>query len=135
MTADAKIISPQLSVKKPKGPPKLSGGLPVIDHTGAFIKDTVGLLQRTHDECGAVGRFRLFGKDVILLTGPEAQEAVFRKYDEVLSPNADHEVTGMLVAAMFAGHHTSSITTAWTLVELLGETVDPPRSGPLTPAG
>src|SRR5699024_2050991 len=31
----------------------------------------------------------------------------------------DHEITGMLVAAMFAGHHTSSVTTAWTLLELL----------------
>ncbi|MBX3273181.1 MAG: cytochrome P450 [Sandaracinaceae bacterium] len=28
------------------------------------------------------------------------------------------EITGMLLAAMFAGHHTSSVTTAWTLVEL-----------------
>jgi sterol 14-demethylase len=32
---------------------------------------------------------------------------------------SDHEITGMLVAAMFAGHHTSSVTTAWTLIELL----------------
>ena len=31
----------------------------------------------------------------------------------------DHEITGMLVAAMFAGHHTSSVTVAWTLLELL----------------
>ncbi len=30
-----------------------------------------------------------------------------------------HEITGMLLAAMFAGHHTSSVTTAWTLVRLL----------------
>ncbi len=28
------------------------------------------------------------------------------------------EITGMLLAAMFAGHHTSSVTTAWTLIEL-----------------
>lgn len=33
-----------------------------------------------------------------------------------LSP---HEITGLLLAAMFAGHHTSSVTTAWTLIELL----------------
>ncbi len=92
MTADAQIISPQHSVTKPKDPPKLRGGLPVIGHTGAFIKDTVGLLQRTHDECGAVGRFRLFGKDVILFTGPEAQEALFRQSDEVLSPNAAYQM-------------------------------------------
>jgi sterol 14-demethylase len=31
----------------------------------------------------------------------------------------DHEITGMLVAAMFAGHHTSAVTSAWTLLELL----------------
>ncbi|MFW6049539.1 MAG: cytochrome P450 [Myxococcota bacterium] len=32
---------------------------------------------------------------------------------------SDHEITGMVLAAMFAGHHTSSVTTAWTLFELL----------------
>ncbi len=31
----------------------------------------------------------------------------------------ENEITGMLLAAMFAGHHTSSVTTAWTLLELL----------------
>jgi sterol 14-demethylase len=32
---------------------------------------------------------------------------------------SEHEITGLLLAAMFAGHHTSSVTTAWTLLELL----------------
>ena len=32
---------------------------------------------------------------------------------------SDHEITGMLVAAMFAGHHTSSATASWALLELL----------------
>jgi sterol 14-demethylase len=31
----------------------------------------------------------------------------------------DHEIAGILIAAMFAGHHTSSVTTAWSLLELL----------------
>ena len=31
---------------------------------------------------------------------------------------SEHEITGMLIAAMFAGHHTSSVTTAWALLEL-----------------
>jgi sterol 14-demethylase len=31
----------------------------------------------------------------------------------------EDEITGLLLAAMFAGHHTSSVTTAWTLLELL----------------
>jgi len=32
---------------------------------------------------------------------------------------SDDEITGMLLAAMFAGHHTSSVTTAWTILELM----------------
>lgn len=28
------------------------------------------------------------------------------------------EITGMLLSAMFAGHHTSSVTTAWALIDL-----------------
>jgi sterol 14-demethylase len=31
----------------------------------------------------------------------------------------EYEITGMLLAAMFAGHHTSSVTTSWTMLELL----------------
>lgn len=31
---------------------------------------------------------------------------------------SEHEITGMLIAAMFAGHHTSSVTTAWAILEL-----------------
>ncbi len=35
------------------------------------------------------------------------------------TPLSDHEIAGILIANMFAGHHTSSVTTAWTLIELL----------------
>ena len=92
MTAHAQIGSSRLTAAKLKNPPRLAGGLPVIGHTRAFINDTVGLLQRTHDECGAVGKFKLFGKDIILFTGPEAHEALFRQPDEVLSPNAAYKM-------------------------------------------
>jgi sterol 14-demethylase len=40
------------------------------------------------------------------------------KYSDGRPLNED-EITGMLLAAMFAGHHTSSVTTAWALIELL----------------
>lgn len=40
------------------------------------------------------------------------------KYADGRSLN-DDEITGLLLAAIFAGHHTSSVTTAWTLLELL----------------
>jgi sterol 14-demethylase len=32
---------------------------------------------------------------------------------------SERELTGLLLAGMFAGHHTSSVTTAWALLELL----------------
>lgn len=35
------------------------------------------------------------------------------------APLTDYEITGTLIAAMFAGHHTSSVTTAWALIELV----------------
>ncbi|MFO0554802.1 MAG: cytochrome P450 [Polyangiaceae bacterium] len=34
-------------------------------------------------------------------------------------PLTEYEITGMLIASMFAGHHTSSVTTAWALIELV----------------
>jgi sterol 14-demethylase len=92
MTAHAQTDSRHLTTAKLKNPPRLKGGVPLIGHTRAFISDTVGLLQRTHDECGAVGKFKLFGKDIILFTGPEAHEALFRQPDEVLSPNAAYKM-------------------------------------------
>ncbi len=34
------------------------------------------------------------------------------------TPLSDHEITGLLLAAMFAGHHTSAVTAAWMMLEL-----------------
>jgi len=92
MTAPAHSTSAPLTAGKLKRPPKLRGGLPLIGHTMDFVRDTIGLLQKTYDQCGRVGRFKLFGKDMILFTGPEAHEALFRQPDEVLSPNAAYKM-------------------------------------------
>ncbi len=40
------------------------------------------------------------------------------RYDDG-TPLSPHEITGMLIAAVFAGHHTTSGTAAWVLIELL----------------
>ena len=92
MTARAESTDAPLTPEGTKRPPKLKGGLPILGHTMAFVKDTIGLLQRTYDECGQVGRFKLFGKDMILFTGPEAHEALFGLPDDVLSPNAAYKM-------------------------------------------
>jgi sterol 14-demethylase len=46
--------------------------------------DPIGLMRRVRAECGDVGQFTLAGRDVVLLTGAEANETFFRAPDEVL---------------------------------------------------
>jgi sterol 14-demethylase len=67
-------------------PPRVSGeGEP--DGTGHLEElrtDPIGLMERTRAECGDVGTFRLADRDVVLLTGPDANEIFFRAPDEEL---------------------------------------------------
>jgi sterol 14-demethylase len=53
-------------------------------HLAELRTDPIALLQRVRDECGTVGRFRLAERDVVLVTGAEANEAFFRAPDSVL---------------------------------------------------
>jgi len=46
-------------------------------------------------------------------------QALIEAHYEDGSKLTAHEITGMLIAAVFAGHHTSSGTASWVLVELL----------------
>jgi sterol 14alpha-demethylase len=73
-------------------PPRVSGGLPLIGHGVEFAKDCLGLLWRAYQEHGAVASLRIFHKDIVLFTGPEAQEAMFRAPDEVLSPSEAYKM-------------------------------------------
>ena len=69
-----------------------SVGIPdIIRGTGHLPEmrvDPIGLFTRVREECGPVGRFRLAGKNVVLVTGAEANEAFFRAPDEVLDQAA-----------------------------------------------
>ena len=53
-------------------------------HLEDLRDDPIDLLHRVRDECGDVGRFRLGPRDVVLVTGAEANEVFFRAPDEVL---------------------------------------------------
>jgi sterol 14-demethylase len=53
-------------------------------HLAELRTDPIGLLQRVRDECGVIGRFRLAERDVVLVSGAEANEAFFRAPDSVL---------------------------------------------------
>jgi sterol 14-demethylase len=75
-----------------KRPPKASGGLPVLGHGVDFVRDTLGLLRRVHEELGEIGEFKVAHRTFVLMTGPEAAEAVFRAPDEQLSPNEAYKM-------------------------------------------
>ena len=53
-------------------------------HLEELRVDPIGLMERTRAECGDVGVFRLADRDVVLLTGPDANEIFFRAPDEDL---------------------------------------------------
>ncbi|MGV3759260.1 MAG: cytochrome P450 [Actinomycetota bacterium] len=67
-------------------PPRVSGeGDPSgTGHLEELRRDPIGLMMRTRAECGDVGTFRLADRDVVLLTGPDANEIFFRAPDEEL---------------------------------------------------
>lgn len=70
------------------GPPKVSGDDGGTGHLEELRRDPIGLMQRVRAECGDVGEFRLADKDVVLLTGAEANEAFFRASDDELDQAA-----------------------------------------------
>jgi len=67
-------------------PPRVSGEGEAggTGHLEELRVDPIGLMQRTRAECGDVGTFRLADRDVVLLTGPEANERFFRAPEEDL---------------------------------------------------
>jgi len=57
-----------------------------------FLRDLNGLLDHARRECGDVARIKVFGRDIVLVTGPAGQEEVFRAKDDVLSPKAAYKL-------------------------------------------
>ncbi|CAB4726110.1 MAG: cytochrome P450 [Actinobacteria bacterium] len=57
-------------------------------HLAELRVDPIGLLQRVRDECGDIGRFRLADRDVVMVTGAEANEQFFRAPDSTLDQAA-----------------------------------------------
>ena len=65
-------------------PPEVSMVTEGDDHLEELRVDPIGLMNRVRAECGDVGRFRIAGRPVILLSGAEANEFFFRSSDEEL---------------------------------------------------
>jgi len=69
-------------------PPVVSGDDGGTGHLEELRADPIGLMERVRAECGDVGQFRLADKEVVLLTGAEANEVFFRATDEDLDQAA-----------------------------------------------
>jgi sterol 14-demethylase len=65
-------------------PPRVSGGEEEGGHLEELRTDPIALLERVRSECGDVGTFKLAGRDVVLLSGAEANEMFFRAPEELL---------------------------------------------------
>jgi sterol 14alpha-demethylase len=68
--------------------PRLSGGEEEHGHLEEFRTDPIALMQRVREECGDVGIFQLADKQVVFLSGAEANEFFFRSSDEDLDQAA-----------------------------------------------
>lgn len=69
-------------------PPRVSGGQTKHGHLEELRSDPIALMRRVRAECGDVGVFNLAGRDVVLLSGAEANEFFFRSSDDELDQGA-----------------------------------------------
>jgi len=94
MEVQAVSAETQGTVSAPRvGKPKaVSGGLPVVGHAIEFARDCLGLLWRAYQEQGELATLKVFNKEIVLFTGPRAQEAMYRQPDDVLSPNDAYKI-------------------------------------------
>jgi sterol 14-demethylase len=65
-------------------PLRVSGGAGETGHLDELRQDPIGLMRRVREECGDVGEFRLADRDVVLLSGAEANEVFFRADEDQL---------------------------------------------------
>lgn len=85
MTLEAiREVSTVLDDQSPDVPAIIKG----TGHLPEMRVDPITLFHRVREECGDIGRFRLADKNVVLVTGAEANEAFFRAPENVLDQAA-----------------------------------------------
>ncbi len=81
---DIPEVSTVLDDQDPDVPAIIKG----TGHLPEMRVDPITLFHRVREECGDIGRFRLADKQVVLVTGAEANEAFFRAPENVLDQAA-----------------------------------------------
>ena len=80
------------SVPSGKLPPKMPGAWPVLGHMLAFGKNPFDYMMRLRNTLGEIGEFRMFHQKMVLMTGPEANEAFFRAPDAQLDQSQAYKI-------------------------------------------
>lgn len=68
--------------------PKASGAKPELGHYEEYQKNQPAFMMRIRNECGELAEYNLMGQSLVLMSGPEAQEAWCRAPDEVFGQSA-----------------------------------------------
>ncbi len=79
---------PSVSVVLDDQDPSVPAIIKGTGHLPEMRVDPITLFHRVREECGDIGRFRLADKEVVLVTGAEANEAFFRAPENVLDQAA-----------------------------------------------
>jgi len=66
-------------------PPAMRGGVPFLGHLTDFFKDPVGLLRKGYQDHGPIYSFRMGGRNMVVMLGPDNNRFVFQETDKLLS--------------------------------------------------
>jgi sterol 14-demethylase len=75
-----------------KEPPKMPNALPILGHMLAFGKNPFDYMMQLRNSLGEIGEFRMFHQKMVLMTGPEANEAFFRAPDAQLDQSQAYKI-------------------------------------------
>jgi len=73
-------------------PPKMPGALPLLGHMLAFGKNPFDYMMQLRNTLGEIGEFRMFHQQMVLMTGPQANEAFFRAPDAQLDQSQAYKI-------------------------------------------
>jgi sterol 14-demethylase len=84
--------NPEKSASSVKQPPKMPGALPLLGHMLKFGKNPFLYMVTLRNTLGEIGEFRMFHQKMVLMTGPEANEAFFRAPDAQLDQSQAYKI-------------------------------------------
>lgn len=70
----------------------MPGALPLLGHMLAFGKNPFDYMMTLRKTLGEIGEFRMFHQKMVLMTGPEANEAFFRAPDAQLDQSQAYKI-------------------------------------------